>query len=108
MGGIIHVVQLQFQSDVGSEKIDDVLAQLIALKDKCVLLDTQKPYIKSIRAGADNSIEGMQNGYTHMIITEFETVAHRDYYAKGDPAHMLLATSLPPFVKGLQVLDIAA
>lgn len=24
MGGIIHVVQLQFKSDVGSEKIDDV------------------------------------------------------------------------------------
>jgi hypothetical protein len=43
-----------------------------------------------------------------MIITEFESVAHRDYYAKKDPAHMLLATSLPPFVKGLQVLDIAA
>lgn len=110
------------------------MAQLRALKDKCVLPDTQKPYIKSITAGADISIEGFQvnnpvscfirpnslfsilraneveplkNGYTHMVVTEFDTMAHRDYYAKTDPLHLSLGASLPPFVKGLQVLDIA-
>lgn len=64
---------------------------------------------KSHKAGiqwADE--ETVKNGYTHMIITEFESVAHRDYYAKTDPVHQSLGGSLPPFVKGLQVLDIDA
>jgi hypothetical protein len=37
-----------------------VIADLKSLKDKCVLPNTQEPYIKSITAGADNSIEGLQ------------------------------------------------
>ncbi|KAI1371670.1 hypothetical protein F4677DRAFT_287493 [Hypoxylon crocopeplum] len=106
MGGIIHVVQLQFKPDVNTTQVNDLIAQLKALKDKCILPDTQAPYIKSITAGVDNSIEGLQNGFTHMIITVFETAAHRDYYAKSDPAHLAVAAGLGPFVKGLQVLDI--
>lgn len=39
---------------------DQVISDLKALKDKCVLPDTQEPYIKSVTAGADNSIEGLQ------------------------------------------------
>lgn len=79
MGGIIHVVQLQFKPEVDNEKIDEVrlawiptstcaefanlnqlLTQLKALKDKCTIPGTQKPYIQSITAGVDNSIEGLQ------------------------------------------------
>ncbi|EEU38104.1 uncharacterized protein NECHADRAFT_48057, partial [Fusarium vanettenii 77-13-4] len=103
---IIHVVQLRFKPDIGKAKIDTVLDDLKSLKHQCVLPDTKEPYIKSITAGADNSIEGLQNGFTHMIVTEFETVAHRDYYAKSDPAHLAVGGSLGPVLEGLQVLDI--
>ncbi|KAH8661796.1 hypothetical protein BGZ61DRAFT_463671 [Ilyonectria robusta] len=108
MGGIIHVVQLRFKLDVDKDKIDHVIADLKSLKDKCVLPDTQERYIKSITAGADNSIEGLQNGFTHMIVTVFETAEHRDYYAKSDPAHLALGGGLGLVLEGLQVLDIDA
>ncbi|KAM0415793.1 hypothetical protein ACHAPT_013254 [Fusarium lateritium] len=108
MGGIIHVVQLRFKPDIDNDKISNVIADLKALKNQCVLPNTQGPYIKSITAGADNSIEGLQNGFTHMIVTEFETIAHRDYYAKSDPAHLAVGASLGPVLEGLQVLDIDA
>lgn len=41
-----------------------------------------------------------------MVITEFESTADRDYYATKDPVHLALGAGLPPFVAGLQVLDI--
>lgn len=43
-----------------------------------------------------------------MIITVFETVEHRDYYAKSDPAHLALGGGLGRVLEGLQVLDIDA
>ncbi|KPM38219.1 hypothetical protein AK830_g8344 [Neonectria ditissima] len=108
MGGIIHVVQLRFKPDVDKDKINHVISDLKSLKEKCVLPNTQQSYIKSITAGADNSIEGLQNGFTHMIVTVFETAEHRDYYAKSDPAHLALGGGLGSVLEGLQVLDIDA
>jgi len=43
-----------------------------------------------------------------MIVSEFESVADRDYYSLKDPVHLALASGLPPFIAGLQVLDIEA
>jgi hypothetical protein len=43
-----------------------------------------------------------------MIISEFESVAHRDYYSLKDPVHLALGNGLPPFIAALQVLDIEA
>ncbi|KAG9228826.1 hypothetical protein BJ875DRAFT_388593 [Amylocarpus encephaloides] len=104
--GVIHVVQLKFNPEVDSKKIDEILSSLKALKDSCVRPGTQKKYITSLRAAADCSIEGFQNGFTHMVVTEFDSIADRDYYATKDPIHLALGAGLPPFVAGLQVLDI--
>ena len=41
-----------------------------------------------------------------MVVTEFDSVADRDYYATKDPVHLALGAGLPLFVAGLQVLDI--
>ena len=41
-----------------------------------------------------------------MIITEFESVKDRNYYETKDPVYLALGAGLPPFVVGLQVLDI--
>ncbi|KAH8790658.1 hypothetical protein BGZ57DRAFT_949275 [Hyaloscypha finlandica] len=106
MGELIHVVQLKFKPEVDSGKIEEILASLKALKTKCVHPDTKKNYIRSIRLGRDNSPEGLQNGYTHMVISEFDSVADRDYYSMKDPVHMAVGGGLPPFIAALQVLDI--
>ncbi|KAH6683418.1 hypothetical protein B0J14DRAFT_613271 [Halenospora varia] len=106
MGEIIHVVQLKFKPEVDNAKVDDIMASLEALKTKCVHPDTKKSYIKSVRLGRDNSPEGFQNGYTHMVVSEFGSAADRDYYALKDPVHLALAGGLPPFIAALQVLDI--
>ncbi len=171
MGGIIHVVHLRFHPDVDDQKIAEVhelgavdptsirtqngfanewekkkkkqlIGEIKALRHKCLLPDTQTPYIKSIIGGAENSVEGLQactqslpqlvtnpyapetntavirvwetlwltlglqNGFSHMMITKFESVAHRDYYAKTDPAHLAIVQMITPYLKGLQVLDI--
>ncbi|KAM0543279.1 hypothetical protein ACHAPJ_012363 [Fusarium lateritium] len=108
MAGIVHVVQLRFKPDISKDKIKQVMDDLKSLKAKCVLPDSKQSYIKSITAGEDNSVEGLQNGFTHMIITTFESVEHRDYYAKSDPAHLSLGAGLGPVLHGLQVLDIEA
>ncbi|KAM0266195.1 hypothetical protein ACHAPA_007196 [Fusarium lateritium] len=108
MGGIIHVVQLRFKSEIGKDKIDQVISDIRSLKTKCVLPGTNDPYIQHITAGEDNSVEGLQNGFTHMIITAFESTEHRDYYAKSDPAHLTLSAGIRPVLEGIQVLDIDA
>jgi hypothetical protein len=41
-----------------------------------------------------------------MVVAEFDNIADRDYYSTKDPVHLALASGLPPFVAGLQVLDI--
>ncbi|KAH8593131.1 hypothetical protein B0O99DRAFT_743130 [Bisporella sp. PMI_857] len=108
MGGVIHVVQLRFKPEVDNAKIDELLASLKSLKTRCVHPDTKKNYIKSIRLGRDNSPEELQNGYTHMVVSEFESAADRDYYSLKDPIHLALGAGLPPFIAALQVLDIEA
>ncbi|KAH7245254.1 hypothetical protein BKA59DRAFT_511208 [Fusarium tricinctum] len=108
MTGIAHVVHLRFKPDISNDKITQAMDDVKSLKAKCVLPDSRHPYIKSITAGKDNSVEGLQNGFTHMIIIFFENVEHRDYYAKSDPAHLALVAGLSPVLNGLQVLDIEA
>jgi hypothetical protein len=43
-----------------------------------------------------------------MVVSEFESVADRDYYSLKDPVHLSLGGGLPPFIAALQVLDIEA
>jgi hypothetical protein len=41
-----------------------------------------------------------------MVVSEFDSVADRDYYSLKDPVHKALGGGLPPFIAALQVLDI--
>lgn len=52
-----HILKTPFITD-----LNQVIADLKSLKDNCVLPDTQKPYIKSIAVGADNSDAGLNVG----------------------------------------------
>lgn len=100
---------------------------MLELKDKCVHPSTGKPYIKSSKGGAENSVEGLavsaldetlqpkianhfinQGGITHVFVVEFDSREDRDYYALKDPAHLAYAASLGAIVDKVQVVDFSA
>lgn len=103
---------------------------MLALKDSCVHPETKKPYVKSGIGGKDNSPEGyqvsrlpqyhstlkqtgqrltsqasLQNGFTHIFISEFENEEDRAYYLEKDPAHLEFGRSISGLVSKLQVTD---
>jgi TFIIF-interacting CTD phosphatase-like protein len=78
---------------------------MLALKDSCVHPTTQKPYIKSASGGTDNSPEGIQNGFTHAFIVEFESTEDRDYYVNDDPSHDEFKTLAGKVLEKAQVID---
>ncbi|KAJ5855246.1 hypothetical protein N7455_009194 [Penicillium solitum] len=102
---VTHIVQLQFKPSVSAATIQDACDRMLDLKQRCIHPDTQKPYIVSSTGGQDCSVEGIQGGITHAFIVEFESVAHRDYYAKTDPGHLAFGASLIPIVDKVQVID---
>ncbi|EAW24594.1 Dabb family protein [Aspergillus fischeri NRRL 181] len=79
---------------------------MLSLKEECLHPKTGKPYIVSSTGGKECSVEGMQNGITHVFVVEFASVEDRDYYAKEDPKHLAFGTSLGPIVAQVQVVDI--
>ncbi|OGM49492.1 hypothetical protein ABOM_001728 [Aspergillus bombycis] len=106
MGKVTHIVQLQFKSDVGQSTIQNTITTMLSLKDKCLQRETGKPYIVSSTGGKECSVEGMQNGITHVFVVEFASAEDRDYYAKEDPVHLAFGASLGSIVAQVQVVDI--
>ncbi|KAF7509339.1 hypothetical protein GJ744_008062 [Endocarpon pusillum] len=88
MSNIVHVVLFQFKPEVSPETVLDVCKQMLSLKERCVSATTNKPYVKSIVGGLDNSPEGNQAGITHGFVVEFESAEDRDYYVLEDPTHI--------------------
>jgi len=88
MSNIIHIVLFQFKPEVSPETVLDVCKQMLSLKDRCMSATTNKPYVKSIVGGLDNSPEGSQAGITHGFVVEFDSAEDRDYYVFSDPTHI--------------------
>ncbi|KAF1811403.1 hypothetical protein P152DRAFT_399440 [Eremomyces bilateralis CBS 781.70] len=103
--GVTHIVLFQFKSTASAEAITDVSRGFLALKDGCVHPTSQKPYIKSVSGGIENSTEGLQNGITHAFVVEFESVKDRDYYVSNDPAHGKFKETLGQVLEKAQVID---
>ncbi|KAG6001522.1 hypothetical protein E4U21_004113 [Claviceps maximensis] len=109
---VTHIVSFAFKADANPEAISQCCQDLLALKQNCILASTQKPYILSSKGGKDMSIENLQNGLTHVFVTEFASVADRDYYVKEDTAHRGFVekwiTSADGVVAKAMVLDFVA
>ncbi|GCB27200.1 hypothetical protein AAWM_10085 [Aspergillus awamori] len=102
---ITHIVQFQFKSSLAPERIQETCAHLVSLKDKCLHPITQKPYIKSFKAGKQDSPEGKNNGITHVFVMEFESDQDREYYLTKDPAHLGFVQTLDGLIEKSQVVD---
>ncbi|OAT10283.1 hypothetical protein BDBG_17342 [Blastomyces gilchristii SLH14081] len=94
--GITHIVCFQFKAGVSAEVINEIIVSILLIKS---------PTSKLQWAAIDNSPEGLQNGFTHAFITQFETAKDRDYYTKNDPAHLVFISGLQAVVEKVQVMD---
>lgn len=68
-----HVVVLKFKRDTSEE-------QLTAIFDRFRDLKNQIPGIVAFEHGANNSTEGMDQGFTHVVMLTFENAQARDTY----------------------------
>ncbi|KAJ5881092.1 uncharacterized protein N7473_012145 [Penicillium subrubescens] len=102
---ITHIVLFQFKAGTDTKVIKDTCDRMIGLKEDCVHPTSNKPYIKASSGGADNSIEGIQNGITHAFVVEFFSAEDRDYYVREDPRHKAFVQSLNGVIEKAQVID---
>jgi len=49
----------------------------------------------------------MQNGITHVFVSEFDSEEDRQYYLNKDPAHLAFVKSLAGVVEKVQSVDFA-
>ncbi len=70
---IKHIVLFKIRLDVPKEKVEEVFGALGALKGKI-------PGILAYSWGAYSSNQGLDHGYTHGFVMDFESVAARDAY----------------------------
>ncbi|KAF2120992.1 stress responsive A/B barrel domain protein [Lophiotrema nucula] len=105
MGGVTHIVQVSFKSDVSADVIQETCDRMLGLRESCLHPTTQKPYIRASKGGKDCSVEGMQNGFTHVFVVEFDSVEDRDYYALKDPKHLEFGAFIGTVVSQVQVMD---
>ncbi|KAI1859866.1 hypothetical protein JX265_010315 [Neoarthrinium moseri] len=81
------------------------VTRMLSLKDGCVHPESQRPYIKSLTGGKDNSPEGLQNGIQYAFVVEFESLADRDYYVSTDPTHQAFVQSAGSIIEKAIVVD---
>ncbi|RYP19607.1 hypothetical protein DL767_009617 [Monosporascus sp. MG133] len=102
---INHIVLFQFKADASPDTINKTVAAMLGLKNSCVHPASQKPYIKSLTGGPDNSPEGMQAGIQYGFVVEFENSQDRDYYVAEDKAHQAFKDSLSGIMEKVIVVD---
>ncbi|KAI0490184.1 stress responsive A/B barrel domain-containing protein [Xylaria cf. heliscus] len=104
---INHIVLLRFKPTVDAEGIKQFFQEMISLKDTCLHPKTQKPYIRSLSCGKDNSINGLQDGFEYGIVVEFENEEDRDFYTTTDESHKALAATSMELLEKVIVVDYA-
>ncbi|KAI1385368.1 dabb-domain-containing protein [Hypoxylon trugodes] len=102
---IFHIILLKFKDLVTPEEAKAACERMLALGNNCIHPTTQKPYVKVIGGGKDNSPGGRQNGMTHAFITQFDNEEDRKYYAEKDPAHFEYIASVKDLLEKIQVVD---
>lgn len=102
-----HLVLFQFKADTSAEKVAEACSRMLGLRDGCVHPTSQKPYIRSLTGGKDNSKEGLQSNITHAFVVEFASVEDRDYYVNTDPAHRDFVAFIGPIAEKAVIVDYA-
>ncbi|KAI5460937.1 hypothetical protein BGZ63DRAFT_358595 [Mariannaea sp. PMI_226] len=102
---VTHIVSFQFKPGTTPASIKDLINQMLALKEACLHPVSGKPYIASCTGGVDNSVQGIQNGLTHVFVVIFDNIEDRDYYALKDPVHLKFVKWSNSVLEQVQAVD---
>ncbi|KAI0895186.1 dabb-domain-containing protein [Annulohypoxylon nitens] len=102
---VYHIVLFQFKALVPPDEDKAACQRILDLETKCAHPTSQKPYMRVLGGGKDNSIEGRQNGMTHAFILQFENEEDRKYHIEKDPAQLEFAASIQDILERSQIID---
>ncbi|RPA88235.1 hypothetical protein BJ508DRAFT_300589 [Ascobolus immersus RN42] len=102
---ITHIVLFSFAANLPWSVKQSISSSMLNLATTCLHPATGKPYIRSGIGGTDNSPEGLQAGYTHVFVVEFESEEDRNYYVNEDPVHKKFKEGLKGKVEKALVVD---
>jgi len=94
---IKHIALVKFKPGVSEGQIEDIFAQLKALKEGI-------PGILDFSSGRNNSPEGLNGGFTHGFIMTMQGAAARDAYL-AHPEHEKVKAIALPNVENIVVFD---
>jgi len=97
MAKIKHIVFLKFKPETSPEQVDTIFSDLLDLSESI-------PGIEDYVAGANNSPEGLSQGYTHALVMTFTDAATRDAYLPH-PDHERFKASALPLIEAAAVVD---
>ncbi|KAJ7629429.1 hypothetical protein DFH06DRAFT_720188 [Mycena polygramma] len=102
---IVHIVLFEFKPTATPAQVQDVCTRMLALPQKCLNPSSNEPYVKGYGGGRDTSPEGLQGGFSHGFVSEFQSEEDRTYYLEKDPAHLEFVASLKDVVENVRVVD---
>ena len=88
MAKIQHIALLKFKEGTTQEQIDGVFSGLLDLSESI-------PGIENFTSGANNSPEGLSQGYSHAMVMTFTDAAARDAYLANAEHKTFLDANLP-------------
>jgi len=97
MAKVKHVALWKFKEGTPPEKIDMVLQELLDVSETI-------PGIEDYVSGANNSPEGMTQGYTHGFVMTFENAEARDAYV-SHPDHERAKAVILPHIESVIIFD---
>ena len=92
-----HIVLLKWKPETTPKQIEAIETAFRALPAK---IET----IVGFEGGANNSPEGLAQGFTHCFLLTFKTAADRDAYLPH-PAHQQFGEILSPHLQDVLVVD---
>ena len=97
MAKIKHIALFKFKEGTTEEQIQKTFDELIELSENV-------PGIEDYVAGANNSTEGLNKGYTHGFVMTFTDATARDAYIPH-PEHERVKAFVLPLVEEAVVFD---
>ncbi|KAJ6720912.1 STRESS-RESPONSE A/B BARREL DOMAIN-CONTAINING PROTEIN HS1 [Salix viminalis] len=92
-----HIVLAKFKEEVTEAEIQKLISDYADLRNHI-------KQIKSFEWGKDVSIENLNQGFTHIFETTFETLEDRSAYVT-DPAHVKFGSELLPALEKVVGID---
>ncbi|MGE3622595.1 MAG: Dabb family protein [Bdellovibrionales bacterium] len=92
-----HIVLMTFQNELGEEEIAEAVERFFDLRETI-------EEVKAMEHGMNISVEGLDQGFTHCFLLDFDDEAARDRYL-AHPAHQDFVGYVMPLLANGLVVD---